>query len=102
MQLVIPEFLDVSVTSAIASVKTNGSFQMLQIALDSGSCELVNFTGDGSLQTKTGDIDVYALGNIAGKGMSKYGKVKNMLPLEGKHRIIAESRDGDVNLFQTK
>lgn len=102
MQLIVPEFLDISINSEIASVKAKGVYNMLQIALDRGGCELTEFRGNASLQTKQGDIDVYAIGNIAGKGISKYGIVRSTLPLEGKHRIIAESRDGDVSLFQTK
>ena len=102
MQLIIPEFLDVSVNSKLASVSASGIYSMLQIALDTGSCKLINFTGNASLQTKQGDIDVHTIGNIAGKGISKNGKVQNTLPLEGKYRITAESRDGDISLFQTE
>ncbi len=83
-------------------MKAQGKYSMLRIALDTGNCLITDFSGDASLQTKTGTINVYVIGPIAGKGISKNGKVRNMLPLVGKHQIIAESRDGDVGLFQTK
>ncbi len=102
MHLVVPEFLNVSIDSKIGSVKAEGIYSRLRIALDMGSCKLINFTGNASLQTKRGDIDVHTIGSIAGKGISKNGKVRNRLPLEGKHWVFAESKDGDIGLFQTK
>jgi hypothetical protein len=75
---------------------------MLQIALDTGYCELTGFSGDAWLETKEGAITVYTIGLVSGKAISNYGVVTNTLPLEGKHRVIAKSKHGDIGLFQTK
>jgi hypothetical protein len=102
MWLVIPEFLNVSINSELASVIGTGNYEMLQIALETGSCNLHKFYGNARVRTKLGDIVVYAKKNVAGAGISKNGKIHNKLPKEGKYRVLAESKDGDVSLFQTK
>jgi len=102
MLLNIPKNLDVVVTSKIASVEASGSYGMLQIALDTGYCELTRFSGDAWLETKDGAITVYTIGLVTGRAISKHGIVTNTLPMDGKHRVIAKSKQGDIGLFQTK
>ncbi|RMA65865.1 hypothetical protein [Ulvibacter antarcticus] len=102
MRLVIPEGLQVSIESKLASVEVEGSYRFLSVALEEGNCELQNFKGDASLQTKKGDIIVFARTDVSGTGLSTNGTVENHLDFNGSLLIEAESIYGNIRLLQTK
>ena len=101
LEIRLPKNMFVSITSDIASIAAQGDYQFLYIGLENGNCDVKNFRGDGSLQTKQGNISVYAKDNVAGSAFSKTGQVLNDLPAQGKYYIKAESIGGIIKLLQT-
>ena len=102
MLLTIPDFLIVEVETRIASVDVTGNYDVFRATLEYGNCELNSFLGHAMIKTLHGNILVYARENVSGRVFSNKGDVINYLPGRGKYTIIAESRDGDISLFQTK
>jgi len=102
LTVIVPEGLNVSVTSDIASLKAMGKFDFLTVALDEGSCELLNFLGDADIKTKKGDIYVEAIkNNVSGAGFTKYGILLNELPNGHTFIVDANTLHGDITLLQT-
>ena len=102
MEIVIPHFLTVEVQTKIASIDVTGTYDVFRANLEYGNCELNHFLGHAFVNTVHGDILVYANEHVSGRAFSKKGVVINHLPGRGEYTIIAESRDGDISLFQTK
>jgi hypothetical protein len=102
IELTIPNFLIVEVYTPISSINVRGNYSNLHAYLENGNCHLINFFGNASIKTKNGDIDVHAKENVSGRAFSTNGTVVNYLPGKAKYTIIAESRDGDISLQQTK
>jgi hypothetical protein len=102
MQLIIPDFLIVEIDTKTASIEATGTYDVFRANLDYGNCELNNFLGHAMLRTVHGNILVHAQEHVSGRAFSKKGSVLNYLPGRAKYTIIAESRDGDISLFQTK
>ncbi len=102
IELTIPNFLYVEVNTSIASISVTGNYSNFHAYLENGDCQLNNFFGNASIKTKQGNIEVHARENVSGRAFSKNGSVVNYLPGKAKYTIIAESRDGDISLLQTK
>lgn len=102
MQITIPDFLIVEIDTKIASVDVAGNYDVFRANLEYGNCELNDFLGHAMIKTVHGNILVYAPKNVSGRAFSNKGSVINYLPGNAKYTIIAESRDGDISLFQTK
>ncbi|MFT4848973.1 MAG: hypothetical protein ACI83B_001511 [Sediminicola sp.] len=102
VELTIPNFLYVEVRTSIASVSVIGNYSNLQANLENRDCELNNFLGNASIKTKRGNIKVHVKGSVSGRAFSTNGSVVNYLPGRAKYTIVAESRDGDISLLQTK
>lgn len=102
IELTIPNFLYVEVNTSIASISVTGNYSNFHAYLENGDCQLNNFLGNASIKTKQGNIEVHARENVSGRAFSKNGSVVNYLPGKAKYTIIAESRDGDISLLQTK
>jgi hypothetical protein len=102
IELTIPNFLYVEVNTPIASISVTGNYSNFQAFLENEDCHLNNFLGNASIKTKQGNIKVYAKANVSGRAFSTNGSVVNYLPGRAKYTIIAESRDGDISLLQTK
>lgn len=102
IKLIIPERLDISIKSKIASVFSRGSFNSIFVTLDNGNCTLQEFVGDAILKTKNGFISVYTKERIYGEALSKRGIINNELSKNNnsKYRIIAETKEGSISLFQ--
>ena len=81
--------------------RSNGSAK-INVYLENGDCQLNDFLGNASIKTKHGNIKVHARENVSGRAFSTNGSVVNYLPGQAKYTIIAESRDGDISLLQTK
>jgi hypothetical protein len=102
IELTIPNFLYVEVNTSIASVSATGNYSNFQAYLEYGDCELRDFLGNAIINTKQGNIKVYAKEHVSGRAFSLKGTVINYLPGKAKYTILAESRDGDISLLQTK
>lgn len=102
MVITVPETMKVEVHSKIASVIGEGTFNNVFVALENGTCHLKNYTGNATLYTKQGAIEVYASPAVSAKAISKKGNIKNELPKHGKYKIKAESITGSITLLQNK
>jgi hypothetical protein len=102
IELTIPNFLYVEVYTPIASISVTGNYSNFHAYLENGDCQLNDFLGNASIKTKHGNIKVHAMENVSGRAFSTNGSVVNYLPGQAKYTIIAESRDGDISLLQTK
>ncbi len=102
MNLLIPERLELSIKSKIASVQSNGSFNSIFVILENGNCTLREFIGNAVIKTNIGFIAVYAKEKIFGEALSKKGIIINNLSenINSKYRIFAESKVGSISLFQ--
>ena len=102
MLITVPETLQVEVRSKIASVLAEGTFDNIFVALENGTCHLINFTGNATLYTKEGSILVYANPSVTAQATSKKGKIINQLSESGTYKITAESITGSITLLQNK
>ncbi len=102
MVLVVPEGISVQIESKSASVHASGKYGAITARLETGRCVFSKFSGNASLQTKQGDIEIAAHSATAGSVSSIYGKVKNHLPDSGRYTISAESVWGNISLTQTE
>ena len=102
MDIHIPKHLEVFIQGAIVSVETRGVFQKLRLELDTGNCELYDFQGDALLNTKSGNITVYARSEVFAIGKSKRGTMRNELRSPGKFQVRAQSVNGDITLLQSQ
>ena len=102
IELTLPNFLFVEVHTPIASISVKGNYSNFHAYLENGDCQLNNFLGNAAIKTKQGNIEVHAKENVSGRAFSANGSVVNYLPGKAKYTIIAESRDGNISLLQTK
>jgi len=102
MILTIPESMEVAISAKIASLEIQGSLQKLDVNLRDGHCFLKDFVGNARINTRDGDITVYAQHWVEGKAISKYGIIKNELSSKGKYLIQAESVNGNISLLKTR
>jgi len=102
MILTIPESMEVAISAKIASLEIQGSLQKLDVNLRDGHCFLKDFVGNARINTRDGDITVYAQHWVTGKAISKYGIIKNELVSKGKYLIKAESVNGNISLLKTR
>jgi len=101
MLLYVPPGKDIHIKSAAAAVVMTGKYEKVFVGLEEGGCSLIGFQGNAFVQTKNGDIEVRAI-QSKGKAYSKYGKVVNRLPEQGKFTINAESVNGLIRLLKSQ
>ncbi|MFT5248524.1 MAG: hypothetical protein ACI93P_000237 [bacterium] len=102
LELIVPESMEISILSTIASVTTKGKFKAISVKLERGNCILKEFIGDANLKTKEGFISVTTSDKILGNAFSKNGKINNELSKNkgSKYLIMAETKEGEISLFQ--
>lgn len=101
IELQIPENLEITINSNIASLKGRGTFKSIFAELKQGYCELLDFSGAAVINTFSGYIFVeteYAL--IEAK--SRNGKVEIPNSLPGRNPLKLTSIDGDIKVRKTK
>ncbi len=99
MELIVPENLEISIKSSLASVNVTGKFLSIIAFLGVGNCVLNEFSGDAKIMTNQGFINVFAYKTVFGIAFSKKGSVINELKNKGKFTVEAESFEGDISLF---
>jgi hypothetical protein len=102
MEIRVPSDLAVLVKGAIVSVETKGSFSELQLELRNGNCVLNAFKGNAQLNSRNGNITVFAKETGVLNIKSRNGSIKNELPEEGQFFINAESVNGDITLLKSQ
>ena len=95
--LEIPKDLKVFIKSNIAAVEVEGEYDFLQIQLNSGYCNLVNFEGNALINTYNGAINVKTSGATV-IASSRNGKVFLPIDFNGNHTIKATSINGDIRV----
>lgn len=98
----VPRGISVVIESSIASVRATGVFEQLDISLENGNCDVLNFEGHAVLHTKKGYIAVRAHAGVGASAMSRRGVVVNELPERGRFQLKAESIDGNITLQRTE
>ncbi len=103
IKLIVPENIEISINSKLASVTTKGKLSSLLVTLDIGNCNLHEFIGNANIKTNKGFISVTVIENIYGKAFSKKGAIENMLSknIESKYKILAETNEGDISLSKS-
>jgi hypothetical protein len=97
--LEIPEELQVFVKSNIASVEADGAYDFVQVQLNSGYCNLSNFTGNALVNTYNGAITIQTT-DATVTASSRNGKVILPSVVIGKHVIKATSINGDIRIVE--
>ncbi|MCP9199412.1 hypothetical protein MKO06_05810 [Gramella sp. GC03-9] len=101
VEIEVPEGLEISITSNLASVIATGNFESIQADLKQGYCKLLNFSGSARINTYSGDILVEA---HSGKIEATTRNGKLVLPdfLPGQMPLRLTSIDGDIQVRKTK
>ncbi|WP_452220024.1 hypothetical protein [Lacinutrix salivirga] len=95
--LVIPENLEVIITSEIASVELKGKYNPLFIELKNGSCTLSDYYGNARVNTLLGDINVET--NFATiTSNTKSGDITQEKLVAGNNVIILNSINGNIKV----
>lgn len=102
MDLLLPEGKSVWIKGAIVSVETFGAFENLTLLLRTGNCVLRNFSGNGTIGTWDGNIEVFAQKGVYGTGKTEHGNVVNELWETGIFKLQAQSVNGDITLLKSQ
>lgn len=102
LEVHIPNDLLVFVNSTIASVETLGSFKDIHLELRNGNCVLNDFIGGGTINTKNGNITVFAHETVSAIARTKNGVLRNDLLEDQNFLILAQSVNGDITLLKSQ
>jgi len=95
VELMVPEGLEIFITSNIASLETNGKFNSIYADLKQGYCKLKKFEGDAVINTYSGNILVETSSGII-EASSRNGTVQIPDYLPGRNPLRLTSIDGDI------
>ena len=101
VHLKIPENLNVIIESNLASVKGKGNFENLFADLKQGYCRLSEFSGNATINTYRGDIQVET---SKAKIEAQTRNGKKIVPefMAGTNLLRLTSIDGDISVRKTK
>lgn len=97
VELEIPEGMEVTVYSNIASLQATGKFKSIFAELKQGYCELLKFSGTAIINTFSGYILVETRSGLI-DAKSRNGKVEIPDFLPGRNPIKLTSIDGDIKV----
>ncbi|WP_416446070.1 hypothetical protein ACH3O9_08050 [Leeuwenhoekiella sp. A16] len=101
IDITMPRNLDLWVDSALASVHASGNYKYVNINLSSGDCYLLDFTGNGVINTNRGDIMVETTSSSI-QAHSRHGKLLIDEIEAPVHRLELSSIDGNITVSQSK
>lgn len=101
LELEVPEDLEISVESNIASLITSGGFKQLTANLKDGYCDLKDFSGNATINTYDGNIRMETTSGIV-DAASRNGTVEIPEHLAGRNPIKLKSIDGNILVLKTK
>ncbi len=101
LYLEVPEGKELFVSSMLASFKAEGVFENIYTGLFRGNCELINYRGNAQLNTRHGNIEVYAQPSVKGLAKSQRGYIVLDLPITGNYLVEARSVNGDISLLKS-
>lgn len=99
ISLEIPEDLQVFIKSNLASVEVVGDYNFLQVQLNSGYCNLSNFTGNAVVNTYNGAITIKTTGATV-TTETRNGKITGSSNFSGKNLIKATSINGNIHVVE--
>lgn len=97
IEMIVPENIELSVTSNIASLVTEGNFKAVYANLKQGYCHLLNFNGNAEINTYDGDILVETRHGII-EASSRHGDVEIPEFLPGRNPLRLISIDGNIKV----
>ncbi len=101
IEIHIPQGMQVEVRSNIASLHSTGSYRSLVVELNQGYCQLLDFSGNATVNTFSGNILVETShGLIDSKSRNGSVNVPDFLP--GRNPIRLTSIDGNILVRKTK
>ncbi len=100
VKIQLPQYLKVTLTSRIASLKLDAKMKSLFVELNSGDCLLHNFIGNATINTLDGDIIVYTK-NATINSVTKSG-ILSVEKILGQHQIELKSITGNISVYKTK
>ncbi|PWI31058.1 hypothetical protein DI383_04065 [Flavobacteriaceae bacterium LYZ1037] len=101
LTILIPEHLNIIITSNIASVFITGSYNQVTTELINGSFQSKNFQGNLLVNTIHGDIHV-ATNLVTVQASSKHGDVKQEVLTQGSREILLNSINGNITVTKTE
>lgn len=101
IELEIPENLEVSVYSNIASVIGKGTFKSFSANLQQGACRLERFEGNAIINTYNGDISVTTIGASL-DASTRNGTLNVLGDFNGRKTIKLRSLNGNISVLKTK
>ncbi|MGB1309221.1 MAG: hypothetical protein ACPG6B_09940, partial [Oceanihabitans sp.] len=93
--------LNLQVVSDIGSLELSGVYKQVNIALDSGNCELLPFKGSATVKTKTGNIIIKTNYAVVTSN-TKYGKTQKQQITTGKNTIKLNSINGNIIILKSE
>ncbi len=103
VEMMVPEGIELVVNSNLASVFLSGAFAEVLVQLSSGSCYLSAFSGDATVNTFGGNIEIGTdLTKASITADSRHGTVEVPSATEGKNKIVLTSIHGNIKVHKTK
>lgn len=102
IKLIVPENINVSVASNIATVIAEGKYENLQIQLKQGNCEVRKFAGNALVNTFTGDIFFEIRKNMRIKASSRNGSIEIPDNMASDTSLKLTSISGNIKVMKTK
>ncbi|HEA30077.1 MAG TPA: hypothetical protein ENH91_08810 [Leeuwenhoekiella sp.] len=101
LYITIPEALEFWVDSSLAAVVMQGNYGSIELNLGRGDCQLDHFRGNGTINTRTGNIKVNTQNCII-DASSRHGKenVKNVA--SGSYHLELKSITGSITVTQSE
>jgi hypothetical protein len=101
LELIVPENLYLTISSKLASLYCSGSFKHFQAYLESGTCEVSTFKGDGLVQTKSGNIIVHALEDVQVQAQTTSGLIIGKTNQAQLYTLKIKTLSGDITILET-
>tara|TARA_R110002020_G_scaffold257463_2_gene471128 strand:+ start:200 stop:829 length:630 start_codon:yes stop_codon:yes gene_type:complete len=101
LNIEIPENKELWVRSSLASLWAEGTFKYLNVNLMSGDCNLINYLGDGVINTLRGSICIET-SNAQVEAISRNGNNETENKSDGKYHLKLKSVDGNIRVSQSQ
>lgn len=101
LNIEIPENKELWVRSSLASLWAEGTFKYLNVNLMSGDCNLINYLGDGVINTLRGSIYIET-SNAQVEAISRSGNNETENKSDGKYHLKLKSVDGNIRVSQSQ
>ncbi|WP_405330513.1 hypothetical protein [Leeuwenhoekiella sp. LLG6367-2.1] len=101
LNIEMPENKELWVRSSLASLWAEGTFKYLNVNLMSGDCNLINYLGDGVINTLRGSIYIET-SNAQVEAISRNGNNETENKSDGKYHLKLKSVDGNIRVSQSQ